>query len=147
MAEQIRGSAVFWGIGSSFAASGTGIAGTGVTNLPQSVELEKKAEKDVRIENYRGECISRIFVDEMNALKVEVIPSADTIAHVKAGCFLPSVGALVTIVDTDDTQVAGTNSGKYLFISGTQRRTNNGAMVLTFMLEQFVANDVTATPS
>src|SRR4051812_126973 len=110
MAVTLTGVAVFWGIGASFAAAGTGLGGTGAALLYQSVDFDVEAAKTVEIENYQGETVGKVFANQKQNLKIDVIPSADTIAHAKSCSILPQPGAVVTITDTDDTEVSGTNS-------------------------------------
>jgi hypothetical protein len=144
MAETIRGVAVFWGIGSSFTASGTGI---GASLRPQSVDFDVSAGVDVGIADYKGETIGRVMADLKETLKIEVIPTGATIAAAKAASILPNPGTVVTIVDTDDTEVAGVSTTAWLFIRGSKRRANNDVVKLTFELERMVANNITSTVS
>lgn len=143
MAETIRGIAVFWALGSSLTATGTGMG----TFLPQSADFDVMADIDVKIPDYKGETIGRVFADQKQTLKLEVIPTGATIAAAQAASILPVPGAVITVVDTVDTEVSGTQSGKYLFIRGSKRRSNTDVVKLTFELEQYVASDVTATVS
>jgi hypothetical protein len=144
MAETIKGAGVFWGIGASFLCVGLTID-VNAKLRPQSVNQDVKADIDTTIKDYKGETVSRIFADQKRTLKIEVIPTADTIAHAKGASLLPTPGSLVTITDTDDTSASGTNSGKYLFISGSSARSNTDALKLTFDLEQYIAADITTT--
>jgi hypothetical protein len=148
MAATIAGAAVFWGIGSSFVASGTGISGTGVTLNPQSVDFATESES-VEIPNYQGETVAKVYHNARETMTIVVIPSADTIAHVKSGAILPAPGAVVTIVDTDDTEVAGAvaNNNAWRFVRGSKKRSNKNAVELTFEIERLVANDIGASPS
>lgn len=145
MAETVKGVGVFWGIGSSFAAAGTGISTTGSpTLLPQSVDFDADSER-VDIADYKGETVGAVFFNQKQTLRIEVIPTAATIANAKGAAILPEPGTLVTITDTADTEVSGTNSGKYIFIRGSKRRSNKDVVRLTFELEQFLGSDISTT--
>lgn len=141
MAETVKGVGVFWGIGSSFAMAGTGISGT---HRPQSVDFDADSER-VDIADYKGETVGAVFFNQKQTLRVEVIPTAATIAAAKTGSILPEPGALVTITDTADTEVSGTNSGKYIFVRGSKRRSNKDVVRLTFELEQYLGSDISTT--
>jgi hypothetical protein len=145
MAETIKGVGVFWGIGSSFVAAGTGISTTGSPTLrPQSVDFGVESER-VDISDYKGETVGAVFFNQKHTLSMEVIPTAATIANAKGASILPEPGTLVTITDTDDTEASGTHSGKYLFIRGSKRRSNKDVVRLTFELEQFLGSDISST--
>lgn len=156
MPETIRGRAIFWGVGSSFVASGFTLTGgvttvttpgTGVTFAAQSVETSVEARIRVGVADNTGLRVAEAFADQMQGMKFTVIPTADTIAHVKDGAYLPRPGTTVTIVDTDDDQSAGNNSGRYTFIRGTRKRSNVNPVELDFELEQNVDNDIANTVS
>jgi L-asparaginase/Glu-tRNA(Gln) amidotransferase subunit D len=147
MAETIKGVGVFWGIGSSFAMAGTGIPTTGTPTLrPQSIDFGVEAER-VDIADYKGETVGSVFFNQKQTLSIEVIPTAGTIANAKGASILPEPGALVTITDTVDTELseAASQSGKYIFIRGSKRRSNKDVVRLTFELEQYLANDISGT--
>ena len=145
MAETIKGAGVFWGIGTSFVAAGTGIGTTGGTNNPQSVKFSVEAEKRIKVDNSQGETIAEAFANQMQKMTIDVIPTGTTIAIAKAQSILPEPGAVVTITDTDDPEAAALNSGKYIFISGTKNRSNGDVVKMTFELEQYVARDLSTT--
>lgn len=144
MAETIKGAAVFWGIGSTFVCVGNAID-VNAKLRPQSVNQTVQADIDQTIKDYKGETVSRVFGDQKRMLRLELIPTADTIAHAKGASLLPTPGSTVTITDTDDTSASATNSGKYIFISGESARSNTDALKLTFNLEQYIASDLTTT--
>jgi hypothetical protein len=140
MAEAISGVGVVWGLGSSLTATGTGIG----TFLPQGADFEVDSE-EATVQDYKGETKVEIFFDEKNMLRLEVVPSGSTIALARSANILPSPGAVVTVVDTIDTEIAGSSATAYLFISGSKRKSNKDVTKLNFVLKRFVANDVTAT--
>ncbi len=142
MAETIRGVGVVWGIGSDFAVTATGMG----TFLPQGVDFDTDAE-EVEIADYKGETVGEIFFNEKDTLKMEVIPKGTSIALAKAANILPSPGAVVTVVDTNDTEIAGATTTAYLFIRGSKRKSAKGAVTLNFELKRYIANNVTATIS
>lgn len=140
MAETIRGVGVVWGIGSSFTATGIGIG----TFLPQGVDFDTDAE-EVEISDYKGETIGEVFFNEKDTLKMEVIPKGTSIALAKAANILPSPGSVVTVVDTDDTEIAGATTTAYLLIRASKRKTPKGVAVLNFEMKRYAANNVTGT--
>lgn len=149
MAVTQTGVAVIWGISSTLAAAGAGLggAGSGEALRFQSADFDVEAGKIVEIENSQGETIGKIFANQKQNLKIDVIPTADTIAHVKAANIIPKPGTLVTITDTDDTEVSGTNSGKYLCIKASKKKSKDAPLMISMELEQFVDNDITGTIS
>ena len=146
MAETIKGAGVFWGIGSSFVCAGLSID-AGAKLRPQSVNQTVQAGVDQEIVDYKGEAAARVFANQKRTLRIEVIPTADTIAHAKGASLLPGIGSIVTITDADDTSASGTNTGKYIFISGESARTVNDALKLTFNIEQYLHADLSTTIS
>jgi hypothetical protein len=138
MAATIRGVGVVWGIGSSFNATATGMG----TFLPQGVDFDTDSE-EVEIPDYKGETVAEIFFNEKDTLKMEVIPKGTSTTLARAANILPSPGSVVTVVDTEDTEIAGATTTAYLFISGSKRKTPKGAVVLNFVLKRYVANNVT----
>jgi hypothetical protein len=140
MAETIRGVGVVWGLGSDFSATGTGVG----TFLPQGADFEVEAD-EVEIPDYKGETIGEIFLNEKNTLKMEVIPKGTTLALARAANVLPSPGAVITVVDTNDAEIAGATTTAYLFIRGSKRKSVKDVVKLNFELKRYVANDVTAT--
>jgi hypothetical protein len=140
MAETIRGVGVVWGLGSDFSATGTGVG----TFLPQGADFEVEAD-EVEIPDYKGETIGEIYLNEKNTLKMEVIPKGTTLALARAANVLPSPGAVITVVDTNDAEIAGATTTAYLFIRGSKRKSVKDVVKLNFELKRYVANDVTAT--
>lgn len=134
----LKGAGVVWGL--STASSATFGAGALVQSANFGVESE-----NVQIRNAAGDTKSWIFYDHKQTLTVEVIPSAATISSAKGENILPLPGALVTITDADDTELTGTHTGKYIFISGTKNKTNTGVVTLTFNLAQIVDTDLSTT--
>jgi len=140
MAELIKGVGAVWGIGASSTTFGTG-------SLVQSMDFGVESES-VEIKNAKGECVGKIFYNEKNTLTCEVIPSGASISAARTNNVLPAPGTLVTIVDaTEDTELAGTHTGKFVFTGGSKKKSNTGLTVLTFNLEQYVANDISTTIS
>lgn len=148
MAQAQRGKAVFWGIGSSFVYSGTGIVLTTAVHNPQSVDQAVDAEK-AEIPDYKGETVARVYFNETETMTIQVIPTADTIAAAKATSVMPSPGAIVTVVDTDDTEAAGSpgSSNAWLLERASKRRSNKGPLEMTFELYRNVSNNLGVTPS
>lgn len=140
MAEVISGVGVFWGLGSSLTATGTGIG----TFLPQGADFDVEADV-VEVSDYKGETVATAFHNDRDMLRLEVIPTGSTIAAARSAGTLPRPGAVVTVVDTIDTQIAGATSTAYQFMRGTKVKSNKDVMKLRFELRRFRANDVTAT--
>ncbi len=134
--------AVFWGLGASLAATGSGMG----TYLPQSADFDVEAE-EVSVADYKGETTAVVFFDQKEMLKMEVIPSSTTIALAKAASILPAPGTIITVVDTDDTEVAGATTSAYIFVRGSKRRSNKDVCKLTFEMRRHVANQVSTVIS
>lgn len=131
---QVGTKSVVWGLT-------TGATGTGVgTFTTQSADFAVKSEKAV-LKNERGATITEIYFDPSQTLKMEVVPTSTTLALAKAANILPVPGTIVTVTDADDTELTGTNSGKYLFQGGSKKKSNTGMTILTFELLQYMDND------
>lgn len=148
MAEAQRGVAVFWGIGSSFVMSGTGVVTTGAVLNPQSIDHGVDSQK-AEVGNYRGETVAKVYYNEVETMSVRVIPTADTIAHVKGASVMPHPGAVITVVDTDDTAAAGSAAAnnQWLFESGKKTRNNTQPLEMQWELYRNVSNDLGDVPS
>lgn len=136
MAAVYVGVPVVWGL--SHGATGTGI---GSTLLNQSADFAVEGEK-TEVKNASGETVAQAHFNAKQTLTLEVIPTGANLAAAKSANTLPLPGAIVTVADTDDAELSGTNGGKYVFIKGTKKKTSTGAAVLTFELEQYVGNDI-----
>jgi hypothetical protein len=121
---------VFWSL--STTVSGTGV-GTGIV---QSVDFGEESDEKA-IKGADGATKALIFSDPRQTLTVEIIPSGATATDAKNASILPAVGAIVTVVDTDDTEIAGTT---WLFISGSKRRSVDSESVVTFNLRKYEAS-------
>lgn len=135
MAEsQVGVKAVVWGLTTSATATGMG------TFTTQSATFTAESEK-VEVKNNLGQTVTAIFFNQTQLLTLEVVPSADTVANARTANILPAPGAIVTVTDANDTELTGTNSGKYVFIRGTKNKSNTAETRLTFELIQWVEND------
>lgn len=130
--------AVFWGLGSSLTA--TAASGMG-TFLPQSADFDVEAD-EVSVADYKGDTTAIVFFDQKETLKMEVIPTGSTIANAKIASILPAPGTIITVVDTDDTEVAGATTTAYVFIRGSKRRSNKDVCKLTFEMRRHISNSV-----
>jgi hypothetical protein len=149
MAEINKGAAVFWAIGSSFTYVATGYTLDASTVInTQSQRFRKEADM-VQIRGNQGATKAVVHYDPTNTLSVEVQLTSDTIAHVKADIAkaVPPPGTLVTVTDTDDTQISGTHSGKYQVINGEKSKVNTNTPTVTLELKQWADNDLSATAS
>lgn len=148
MAAALRGMSVFWGVGSSFAFSGTGIVLTNTTLNPQSVRHSKESERAM-IPNYAGEDVAQVFFNAKEVMTVDVIPTATTAAAIAASVITltPNPGTQITVVDTDDTSAAGSSTTCWTFISGEKTRNNKNPMAVTYTLERAIGRDLSATPA
>lgn len=142
MAETISGVGVVWGLGSTLtatdAASGIG------TFLPQSADFDAEAD-NVEVPDYRGETVASIHYNQRELLRMEVIPTGATIALARAANIIPTPGAVITVVDTIDTEIAGATSTAYELIRAGKRKSNKDVTKLVFEMRRFKANNVTAT--
>lgn len=148
MAEALRGVAVFWGVGSSFAYSGTGIVLTNATHNPQSIDHATESET-AEIPNYAGATVAKVFFNPKETMSIAVIPTATTIAAAKASSVMPAPGAVITVVDTDDTEAAGAAAGNnaWLLVRASKRRSNKAPLEMTFELERYLDSDLGDVPS
>jgi hypothetical protein len=141
MAETIRGTkAVVWALSTSATATGMG------TFTAQSAGFSTDSDK-VELRDNRGEVITEIYYNAKEMLTMEVVPTGTTIALAKAANILPAPGAIVTVTDADDTEVAGGSGAEYLFVSGSKAKSNTDMVKLTFNMIRYVANNVAQTPA
>lgn len=141
MAETINGTkAVVWGLGIS--ATGTGVGAF----VGQSANFRAEAD-NVTIRDGRGQTQTSIYYDQRQTLRLEVIPSDTTIALSKTASIVPKPGAIVTVVDADETQIDGTNGGKYICESAEKSKSNTDAVKITMELKQWVDADIAAVIS
>lgn len=141
MAETINGTkAVVWGL--STTATGTGMG----TFTTQSATFTVESDK-VEIRDNKGAVITEIYYNQRQLLRMEVIPSSDTVANARLANILPSPGAIITVTDTEDTETTATNSAKYIFVRGEKQKSNTDATKLTFELLQYVENAVATAVS
>jgi hypothetical protein len=138
----VASKAVFWGLGASLTATGTGMG----TFLPQGADFDTESEV-VEVPDYKGETVAAVFFNPVDMFKLEVVPTGTTIALAKAAAVLPAPGAIITVVDTDDTEVAGATTAAYVFMRGTKRRSNKGVVTLNFELKRWTANGVSTVIS
>jgi hypothetical protein len=137
MAETINGTlGVVWGIA-------TGLSGTGVTTSFAAQSLQFSAESDeAEIRNGKGQTVTDIFYNQRQTITIEVIPTGTTIANARSANIIPPPGAVVTITDTEDAELAGTNVGKYICVRASKSKSNTGATSISMELKQYVENDV-----
>lgn len=136
MAETVNGTVgVVWGLASG--ATGTGMG----TFEPQSGTFDAESD-EVEIKSKKGSTLTDIYYNFRHRYRLEVIPTGATIALARAANILPQPGAIITVTDTEDTEVSGTNSGKYILERASKAKSNTDASKLTFELKQWTENDV-----
>lgn len=142
MAETIVGTrGVVWGIA-------TGMSGTGVTTSFAAQSLQFSAEADeAEIRNGKGQVVTDIFYNQRQTITIEVIPTGATIAAARTANIIPTPGAIITITDTEDTEISGTNAGKYICVRASKSKSNTGATSISMELKQYVENDVAVAVS
>ena len=141
MAESVVGTVgVVWGLGTS--GTGTGIG----TFQAQSANFSAESES-AEFRNNKGQTIGKVFFNQKHTLSLEVIPSGTTIALAKAANIIPVPGAIVTITDTEDTEVSGTHTGKYICVRASKQKSNTDITKITMELEQYVENDIAVAVS
>ena len=141
----LKGKAVVWGVdGVTF----TGFDASEPTGETSSLNFQRASDMK-EIKDDIGNTVGAVFFNAQNTLRIDVVPSAASIAAAKSNMdkFLPVPGTVITVIDADSTKTDGTNSGKYLYISGELRRTPDGEAVISMELKQWVDNDVTTTVS
>lgn len=141
MAEAQRGTvAVAWGITSSITGSGLG-----TTMTIQSGTFKKESEA-FETKNGIGQTVNKTFFNFKQTYSLAITPTADTLAHAKQYNIVPKPGNIITVADTDDTEVSGTNGGKYLVLSASKSKDNSKPNDFTVELEQFVDTDIAVAP-
>lgn len=142
MAETINGTkGVVWGIATGI--TGTGIVASGTGLEPQSLQFSAEAD-NATIRNSRGDTITSVWYDQRQTLTIEVIPTGTTIALARGANIIPKPGAIVTITDTEDTELAGTHTGRYECVRASKSKSNTGATSISIELRQHVDNDLAA---
>lgn len=135
MAESILGTkAVSWGLA-------TGATGTGVGTF-DAQSSSFAAESDIaEFRNNKGQVIGEVLYNQRHTLTMEIIPTGTTIALAKAANILPAPGAVINVTDTEDTEVSGTNGGKYVLIRASKQKSNTDYAKITMEMRQYVEND------
>ncbi len=142
MAEAQRGTvAVAWGISSSITGSGLG-----TTMTVQQGTFAKESES-VETKNGKGQTINKTLFNFKHTYSLTVTPTADTLQHAKDYNIMPKPGAIITVADTEDTEVSGTNGGKYLAVKATKSKDNAKPNDFVLELEQWVDLDVAVAPN
>ena len=135
------GKAAYWGVGNGTSLTGTGVA----TMLIQSAEFTPAATR-ADIMDEKGGTVGVAFANATNRLTVEGLVTGDNLADAKAQALeTPSPGTVVTVADTDDTEIVGEHTGKWFVVEATKRKVNTDMVRMSIQLEQIVATDVTAT--
>ena len=132
----IKGAGLVWGISGGLTAQASGAPLTQSQNW--SINSDSKEFKDGN-----GETKAVVFFNENYEMTMDVIPSGTTITLSKAENIFPVVGTKITIVDSDDAEIAG----DYLFMSGDKKKSTDAEVMMTFKLKRWVTNDVTSTIS
>lgn len=140
MAESITGVGVVWGLGNSLTATGTGIG----TFLPQEVGFDAEAD-EIEVHNYAGEVVADVWFNQRELLQMDVIPTGSTIALARAANIIPQPGAVVTVVDTIDTEIAGATTTCYIITRARKTKSNRDVSKVRFEMKRYKANDITAT--
>ena len=142
MAEVIRGTkAVVWALSTSATATGMG------TFTTQSAGFNVDSDK-TELRDNRGAVITEVYYNSKETLTMEVVPTGTTIALAKAANVIPAPGAIVTVTDADDTEVAGGSGVEYLFVSGSKAKSNTDMVKLTFNMVRYTdGNNVAQTPA
>lgn len=132
MAEIQRGTlAVVWGTGSVLGP----ITGSGSWTT-QDTDYSNEAES-VELKNPRGQSVTKIFFNKKNMMTLNVVVTGDTIAHAKGSNIIPEVGDIMTVTDTDDTQVAGSSTTSYLCVSAKKTAENASFTKLSVTVERW----------
>lgn len=144
--------AVAWAIDGSISGSGVG------TVMPQSQDLEITA-KNAQIENQIGTTVCDVTWNPSQTCSYEVVPYGITKILARAAAVLPLPGTIVTLTNFLGDATTGTighneqatgvgnagvsgNTAKWIFRGGSQKKTKDGEVKLTFKLEQFIIADV-----
>lgn len=130
-----KGAGVVWSHGVT--ATGTGVFATGIV---ESVEYEQSPETDEKTYGADGKVKNRVFADTLERIVLNVIPTGATIAAAKSANVLPAIGADITIVDADDSEIAGSGSsdgtGTYVYVGGSKTKNIRGKGMLRMTVER-----------
>lgn len=146
MAETLKGKAVVWGVQGISTSIGASDITTAI--ILSAVTYSRTCETRT-IANGQGATVGQVFYDLRHNLRLTVVPAngvdiSDTEGTMETATCAP--GTVVTIVDSKGTTTLdGANTGKYLCLSSSQNRTNDGYVTVELELINYVDNDVSAT--
>lgn len=139
MAETIKGLGVMWGVkGLTFTGLGT------ATSKAQSLSLERNAQMSEVLDD-AGDAVTQVFHNLKKKLTLKVCPTGTSVAQAGAhlDLLVPAPGSTVTVADSTNATVDGTNSGKYNVLRAAFDKGNTIATMVDMELEQAEANDLT----
>src|SRR5436853_4031855 len=99
----------FLGVAVNFGVSSTTLTGSGIGTFKlQDNDTSRKAKKE-DIQDGDGRTVQRSVYDESEEATFEYVISAATIAAAVTATTIPDIGTLVTVADTNDAAIAGSN--------------------------------------
>lgn len=132
-----KGTPVLWSVATTASATGLG------TGLVQSVTFTPSATK-TEIKGADGATKTEVYSNPMESITLEIIPTGTTsVASVVAT--LPEIGADLTVVDSVDTEIAGSSgtTNRYIVDSASKSRSVDSAVKLTVTAHRYTAGELT----
>ena len=125
---------VVWSLSTTVTATGlsTGLAAdTKVQSIDFGVESKTK-----EIVGADGETQCVVFYDQSETMTIEVIPSVSSItsAKVLATNLIPDIGTTVTIIDSDDSEIAAST---WICMASSKRKSTEGEVRITMTLRKY----------
>lgn len=129
----IKGSAVSWAVQGLALTAGI-IPGTGETPAFQSVRARMEADSISYIRGSDGKVVSAVIPDIKKTITMTIIPTADTLAHMRSlmDRFYINPGTKITITDSE-----GNIEGSYYLVNCSQERKVGDAVGADIELENW----------
>ncbi len=142
MAEVIKGTGVRWGVGGVTFTAGI-VSGTNAMHM-QNFDFDRTTDK-AELKDANGEVIGVVFYNGKRILRITVVPTGASItaANSSVDAYMIAPGTKITIADSEGASI----DGDYNLISSKMRGSNADFTMVDLELEDFDANDVTATIS
>lgn len=143
MAATLKGKAIIFAVDGITYSAGITVAGT-ENVFHQSFDFERSADMSY-VKDSAGEDVTSIAANKKKTGTIRAIAGGTAIADARslADKLLLASNTTVTIVDTETT----TTDGSYNAIRSRMNRTNEGAAVFEFEIENRDVNNITSTVS
>lgn len=127
-----NGTACVWGISSTNLTSGTGVLRWNSQNHSRASELLENRDRD-------GEVIGVVQWNKNTTLEADLYPSGTSLANAQnANVSAIDVGNVLAIIDTTDTVVGATSTGRSYLVTDVRRtKSNTDKTVLSVTLRRW----------